>query len=268
MFNWAVGREYLDRTLFRRGNQTLVRQELEDNRRRRRIPQEEAKALLGAAPAHLQPLIIIALDAGLRRGEMLAMTWADVDVRPGWLRLRGETTKSGKMRWVPVATTRLKAVLDFLRLDADGSQKPPNAPVCSNEAGESLKYFRSTWIITVLKAHGLRPAWKKRNRFRAFTHECLVAFRRIDLRWHDLRHEYASRLVERGVPLSQVRDLLATHRSSRRSATTTRLTQRCWPRLGSWTPARPSRFFQDRMSSDPRTCRQNLVQWTRSCWKT
>ena len=96
-----------------------------------RITPAEEKALLEVAAPHLQPLIIIALDAGLRRGEMLAMTWADVDSRPRWLRLRGETTKSGK-----------------------------------------------------------------------------AAFRQIDLRWHDLRHEYASRLVERGVPLSQVRDLL------------------------------------------------------------
>ena len=37
---------------------------------------------------------------------------------------------------------------------------------------------------------------------------CQLAFRRINLHWHDLRHEYASRLVERGVPLAQVRDLL------------------------------------------------------------
>ena len=34
------------------------------------------------------------------------------------------------------------------------------------------------------------------------------AFCRIYLRWHDLRHQYASRRVEHGVPLAQVRDLL------------------------------------------------------------
>jgi site-specific recombinase XerD len=38
--------------------------------------------------------------------------------------------------------------------------------------------------------------------------ECYQRFREINLQRHDLGHEYVSRLVERGVPLSQVRDLL------------------------------------------------------------
>lgn len=71
-----------------------MRQELEDNRRHRRVSREEEQQLLGHAPDYLRPLLVLALDAGLRRGEMLAVNWADVDARPGWLRLRGDTTKS------------------------------------------------------------------------------------------------------------------------------------------------------------------------------
>ena len=126
MFNWAVGREYLEHTPFRRGNQTLVRQELEDNRRHRRIPKEEEQKLPGSRTGWTSARCSSwPCHAGLRRGEMLALTWADVDARPGWLRLRGETTESGKTRWVPVATLRLKAVLDYLRQEADGTDKPP-----------------------------------------------------------------------------------------------------------------------------------------------
>jgi len=70
--------------------------------------------------------------------------------------------------------------------------------------------------LTVLKAHEVKTLWtktpaqegKKEVGWKELSTECRKAFKSIDLHWHDLRHEYASRLVERGVPLAQVRDLL------------------------------------------------------------
>ena len=50
MLNWAVGREYIERTPFKRGSETLIKKLREDNKRRRRIDEEEEAALLGAAP--------------------------------------------------------------------------------------------------------------------------------------------------------------------------------------------------------------------------
>jgi hypothetical protein len=49
MLNWAVGREYIDRTPFRRGTEVLIRMEREDNKRRRRVSEEEEIALLAVA---------------------------------------------------------------------------------------------------------------------------------------------------------------------------------------------------------------------------
>ena len=68
--------------------------------------------------------------------------------------------------------------------------------------------FKKAWVIAVLRAHGVKVEWKKDSAWRDLTPECKAEFRTINLHWHDLRHEYASRLVERGVPLAQVRDLL------------------------------------------------------------
>jgi integrase len=85
---------------------------------------------------------------------------------------------------VPIGTVRLRAVLDWLRIDAEGQHKADNARVFSNSVGEPIAYFRTAWEAACRRA------------------------KVTDIRWHDLRHEYASRLAERGVPLSQVRDLL------------------------------------------------------------
>jgi integrase len=126
-----------------------------------------------------------------------------------------ETTKSRKTRAVPIATARLRAVLEWLHLEADGQKKPDETLVFSDETGEPIGRFRTAWVTAVLKAHGIKPEWKAYG-WTALTPACGEQFRRINLRWHDLRHEYASRLVERGVPLAQVRDLLG-----RASITTT-----------------------------------------------
>ncbi len=85
---------------------------------------------------------------------------------------------------MPIGTGRLRQVLYFLRTDASGQPKPSDAPVFSNEVGEPVLYFQTAWRATLRRAEI------------------------DDLHWHDPRHEYASRLVEQGVPLSQVRDLL------------------------------------------------------------
>jgi hypothetical protein len=66
MMNWAVGREYIDRTPFRRGTETLVRKLREDNQRRRRIAEDEEARLLAVAPPLLRSMIIAALDTGMR----------------------------------------------------------------------------------------------------------------------------------------------------------------------------------------------------------
>ena len=179
MFNWAVEHEFLERSPM-----SQIRQLQEDNRRHRRLALGEEQRLLELAAPHVRLMIIFALDTGLRRGEMLAMHWDDLEARSGWIRVRGETAKSGRTRWVPIGTARLQAVLDFLRLDASGLPKPPDTTVFSNEVGEPIRYFETAWRAAMARA-GIK-----------------------ELRWHDLRHEYASRLVERLVPLSQVRDLL------------------------------------------------------------
>jgi integrase len=98
-------------------------------------------------------MFIVALDTGMRRGEMLALRFADIDFKRRRTVLCGVTTKSGRTRVVPIGTERLLAVLKWLRLDVDGNEKRDQTPVFSDEAGEQIKPFRRAGVLTVLKAH-------------------------------------------------------------------------------------------------------------------
>ncbi len=153
-------------------------------------------------------MIIAALDTGMRRGEMLALRFADIDLLRGLITLRGADHQEPEDEVRSDRDGRLRAVLEWLRLDAAGEKKSDGAPVFSYETGEAVGSIKTAWVVAVLKAHDVKPHWRREGAWRDLSPASRVEFRTINLHWHDMRHEYASRLVERGVPLAQVRDLL------------------------------------------------------------
>ena len=187
-FNWAIAQGYRDDTPFKRHGVNVVRLNgaAETVRTRRLQPGEEDR-LVAAATPYLRALIIAALSTGCRVGELLTLQWQDVRVdgrgRYRALILRAGKTKTGTMRVVPVGQ-RLAAVLEMLRTDLEGNDLPPEAFVFGDEIGESISSVKTAWRATCEQAG--------------------VA----DLHFHDLRREFACRLLESRAELHDVRDFL------------------------------------------------------------
>ena len=54
-----------------------------------------------------------------------------------------------------------------------------DAPVFSNEVGEPLKSFRTAWVSAVLKAHDIKPRWRKKGGYRDLTRNAWTRFKRL-----------------------------------------------------------------------------------------
>ena len=74
------------------------------------LTQDEEKKLLDASPEHLRPIIITALQTGMRYGEILNLTWDNVDLETGYIRIK--ESKSGKGRNIPINDTLEKTLLE------------------------------------------------------------------------------------------------------------------------------------------------------------
>ena len=187
-FNWAVAEGYRDDTPVKRHGVNVVRLNgsVESARTRRLQPGEEEK-LVAAAPPHLRALIIATLSTGCRIGELLKLQWHDVEAdatgRYRRMILRAHKTKTSSTRVIPIGQ-RLAAVLEMLSTDPAGEPLGPDAFVFGDEVGGGINSVKTAWRTACAKAE--------------------IA----DLHFHDLRREFACRLLESRAELHDVRDFL------------------------------------------------------------
>ncbi len=160
-----------------------VSMEKEHNTRDRWLTDQEETRLVKACPPWLRDIVTFALHTGMRMGEILSLTWEGVDL------FRKTVTvfrsKNGERRTIPVNQT----VFDLLKGKARVRPLKTNL-VFPSEA------------LTPIEGGHLRRA------FRA----ALKAGEVADFRFHDLRHTFATRLVQAGIDLYKVQRLLG-HKS-------------------------------------------------------
>jgi integrase len=158
----------------------LVRRPKPPRGRTRRLQEGEEAKLLAAADegrsAYMRPLITLALETGMRRGELLSLRWENINLETRVAHL--PLTKNGNSRDVPLSSRALETVRGLGQL----SEGP----------------------VIHASPNAVRLAW-----------EHLVSRAGIaGLRFHDLRHEAISRLFELGLDLMSVASI-SGHRELR-----------------------------------------------------
>jgi integrase len=74
----------------------------ENNERNRILSPDEYTRLLAHCPAHIKPVVKVAYYTGMRQGEILNLTWGQVDVKEGFIKLEAWDTKTSAPRLVPL----------------------------------------------------------------------------------------------------------------------------------------------------------------------
>lgn len=156
-----------------------VKQLPENNRRLRYLNPEECQALIESCVPHLKPIVITALNTGMRLGEILNLKWEQVDLRNGFILL--DKTKNNERREIPINAT-LTEVLEAMPHSVESLY------VFVNRDGNPYKGVKTSFA-TALKRTGIQ-----------------------DFKFHDLRHTFASCLVMGGVDIITVKELLG-HKS-------------------------------------------------------
>ena len=141
----------------------------------------EAVRLVRACAEHLRPIVVAALHTGGRLSELLALTWADVDLGRRLIGFRMETTKSKRERFVPMSRHLYRELVQL-----GGVGVPSTAPVFQYR-GRPVKSVRKAFL-TARRRSELPGVW-----------------------FHTLRHTFASWAAMNGMPIIVLQRILGHH---------------------------------------------------------
>jgi integrase len=79
-----------------------VKKLAENNVRERVLTADQFERLLESCQPHLRPIVLTAYFTGMRRSEVLFLTWEEVDLQNRFIRLKGERTKTKVARSIPL----------------------------------------------------------------------------------------------------------------------------------------------------------------------
>ena len=149
------------------------------NEHRRRRGYEQYQDLSDFAYAdRMTPMIMLSLKTGMRKGEVFDLHWEAIDFENKVVTVHGEFAKSAKTRHIPLSPSAIQALENWTR-----QAYPDNERVFPSDTGGRLDNVNTAWR-NILKAANIE-----------------------EFRWHDMRHDFASQLVMKGVPLNTVREL-------------------------------------------------------------
>lgn len=145
------------------------------------VPCIYAEPMGGAFADPLEPMALVSLNTGVRWGTLVSLRWRNVDLAHGTLYIDADSTKAEAAQTLPLNSSAMDVLKKWREEAPDAA---PAALVFPAPMGGMFYNVNKAWY-RLLADSGLGH-----------------------LRWHDLRHTFASQLVIAGIPLNTVRELL------------------------------------------------------------